>query len=1027
MVSAAGSDATAATGVPSWLLRAKVLAPEPPAGYVRREPLLQRIEGVLQRKLTVLRAPAGFGKTTVLADVARDARDRGLIVGWISLDGDDTPNLFGSYLAAAFEHAALDLRLLNTHDAWSSSPAVQQMGMLARAVEFHAAPCLLVLDEVDRLPRRTVQLVDLLVKRAPGNLHVAMAFRSDPGLEVAPHVLAGEAVVAGPEDLRFSRADIARFFRGELSRRELVAVEERTAGWPVALMAYRNLRGRGAARQDADADRFNENYVGVCLLRDLSAEDRAHLLDLAVFDWIDPELVQEVLGSRDALMRVARLAALDGLLLPVGQDRAVRRLHPLVRDYCVGLLSAGDPARKRSLHSRLAIALARRDHLTPAWRHATDAGDSGLVGELIERFGAFELWLRKGVTLAISAGRFLTPEILASRPRLQLLQSMILRLSSRFDEANALFDAVARKTEGFTEDRDGAASVSGLAVDRFFVKGVLAGGADGLQPEELDSRLPPERGAADAQEAAPVVACARPVLLCFVCYERARFEESRRHGLRALSNLGKDAQFGEVFVDVCLGASAMAQGRVQEAVDWYGRARQRARRSFSSDPCLTVSTDVLAIELDLERNLEKPIRQRTLHSLTEVRGVWSEAYAAAVAVSAELTFAQHQRDAVVPFLTRAVDEVRATGIESLSHHVSALLAYYLAELGHAEEGERVWRDGGLARDADGLLDLDRQSWRTMEALSCARTRLLVGLGELAAAEELANRLCAIASESHLTRTLLRGLALSMVVAQGAQQPDQAMGRLVQFSSTDARRGLRAAAGAASRGQPDPSETTARDGYQRRPAKPGRGDADPVGEALNGCGTGLLGTRDGGVGRPPPRSAEQGDRDAPPDDRRRCSLSPEKHLPQGRLQQETRRGALCKVAGYPVSDVTVLSSWRRSTFVRHGEPLARGPASGAGQPMRSRVGKRGGVLLALVARSSSTRLRGISCSSASREHALEARCRRSSSFPPRGFPTCSVPYGVLAGLGRLAGSASLHGPEIPRRCGSSGGRPTARKA
>ena len=778
-VSAASADATGATGVPSWLLRAKVLAPERPAGYVRRVALLQRIEGVLQRKLTVLRAPAGFGKTTVLADVACDAGDRGLVVGWISLDADDTPNLFGSYLAAAFEHAALDLRLLNAHDAWSSSPAVQQMGMLARAVELHAAPCLLVLDEVDRLPRRTVQLVDLLVKRAPGNLHVAMAFRSDPGLEVAPHVLNGEAVVAGPEDLRFSKADIARFFGGELSRRELVAVEERTAGWPVALMAYRNLRGRGASRQDAAADRFNENYVGVCLLRDLSAEDRAHLLDLAVFDWIDPELVEEVLGSSDALGRVASLAALDGLLLPVGRDRAVRRLHPLLRDYCVGLLSADDPARKRSLHSRLAIALARRDHLTPAWRHATEAGDSGLVGELIERFGVFELWLRKGVTLVISAGRFLTPEILAPRPRLELLRSMILRMSSRFDEANALFTAVARKTDDFTRDRDDA-PVGGLAVDRFFVEGVLAGGADGLQPEELDSGLPAEGSATGDEEAAPVVACARPILLCFVCYERARFEESRRHGLRALSNLGKDAQFGEVFVDVCLGASAMAQGRVQEAVDWYGRARQRARKSFSSDPCLTVSTDVLAIELDLERNLEKPIRQRTLHSLTEVRGVWSEVYAAAVAVSAELTFAQHQRDAVVPLLTRAVDEVRAAGVESLSHHVSALLAYYLAELGRSEEGERVWRDGGLARDADGLLDLDRQSWRTMEALSCARARLLMGLGELAAAEELANRLCAVASESHLTRTLLRGLALSMVVAQGARQPDQAMGRLVQF-------------------------------------------------------------------------------------------------------------------------------------------------------------------------------------------------------------------------------------------------------
>ena len=65
-------------------------------------------------------------------------------------------------------------------------PAVQQMGMLARAIQQHGAPCLLVLDEVDRLPRRTVDLIDLLVKRAPANLHVAMAFRTDPGARPGP-------------------------------------------------------------------------------------------------------------------------------------------------------------------------------------------------------------------------------------------------------------------------------------------------------------------------------------------------------------------------------------------------------------------------------------------------------------------------------------------------------------------------------------------------------------------------------------------------------------------------------------------------------------------------------------------------------------------------------------------------------------------------------------------------------------------------------------------------------------------------
>ena len=327
-----GPDVSAPGAASSWLLRAKVLAPELPGGYVRRTSLLRRLEGLSERRLTVLQAPAGFGKTTALADIVRDRKNREVVVGWLSLDDDDTPNLFGSYLAYAFEQAGLDLGLLNAPDAWSSSPAVQQMGMLARAVERNEAPCLLVLDEVERLPRRTVRFVDLLLKRAPRNLHVALAFRANPGLDLAKHVLDGGALVIRADELRFSTDDIARFFGGSLSPGELAATEERTAGWPVALRVYRNTGASEAGTLGADAGHVAGNFMGVRLLGDLSRKDRAHLLDLSVFDWIDASLVDEVLGSSDARRRVVALSSLDGLLPPVDTDGTVRRLHPLLRD-----------------------------------------------------------------------------------------------------------------------------------------------------------------------------------------------------------------------------------------------------------------------------------------------------------------------------------------------------------------------------------------------------------------------------------------------------------------------------------------------------------------------------------------------------------------------------------------------------------------------------------------------------------------------------------------------------------------------
>ena len=784
------SDATGAGSIgkssvpgvlPPWLLKAKVVAPPPPPEYLRRPLLLEQIDSALQRRLTALQAPAGFGKTTVLADVSRRKKDQGLVVGWLTLDEDDTPDVCGSYIAYALEHAGLDLAVMAAQGAWSSSPIACQIGMLARAIERHAAPCLLVLDEVERLPRHAVGLIDLLLKRAPPNLHFAAAFRSNPGLDLAAHVLDGTAIIVGARAFRFSKHEIAQFFHGDLSRRKLAAVEKRTAGWPVALVVYRNMQVREAGQPEADAASLTSNFVGVRLLRDLSAADRTFLLDLAVFDWIEADLVDEVLGSSDARLRIAALSSLDGLLLPSDDNDTVQLLQPLVREYCVECFAVEDPARKRTLHTRIARALTRRGQLTPAWRHANAAGDVRLVGELIESVGVVGLWARGGLAQVVSAARFLTPESMEAYPRLALLHCVFLKLAFKFDKATALYEDVARRTEGFTRDRDGG-DVEALSFDGVFTQVALLGGTCRLQQTEFDVKLPDDETVPGDGESSWFNPAVRHALRCGASYGRARFEESRRHGMQAQAYFGEDAPYGDIYISIALGMVAMAQGRPRDAADWYRRARQGARKYFPSDPYLSASTDAVTIELDLERNRKKALQQRTLQGMTELRSGWIDIYAAAVAVHAELTFEQYDGQAVVKLLTHTIDEARAAGIGHVSHYLAALLASYLAETGQADEAGYAWRNYGLPRADAELLDLDTRSWRTMEALSCARVRLLVGKGDFDAAGALANALYRTASARGLMRTVMRSLALSMVVAHHAGQPELALKRLVEFLS-----------------------------------------------------------------------------------------------------------------------------------------------------------------------------------------------------------------------------------------------------
>ena len=450
-----------------------------------------------------------------------------------------------------------------------------------------------------------------------------------------------------------------------------------------------------------------------------------------------------------------------------------------MRDYCLDLLAVEAPERKRSLHKQTALALARRGHAGPAWRQASATGDGRLVAELIERFGVFQLWLRDGMMQLIATGRLLTPELIAAYPRLELLQCLMLRLSSKFSEANELFEAVARRTEGFTRDRDGGDAAS-LAADGLFTQVALWSCAGGSTPAKFEALLATEAGGPEEDGRVRMLRLPRHILLCVVHYEHANFAESERHGRQARAHFGDEACYADVFVNICLGMSAMAQGHVKDASEHYRRARRDARKHSTADPCIVLSADVLLMELDLERNRQKAIQQRTLKSLLEVRAAWSDLYATAVMVSAEVTFKQDEPRTVIQLLSEAVDYVQAMRIRNLSNHMFALLAYYLVEMGRPDEADQVWRDHRLPCEAHELVELDGKSWRMMETLSCARVRLLTAQGEYDAAELLASRICAAAAVHGLTRTRLRGLALSMAATHGAGQSQPALARLAEF-------------------------------------------------------------------------------------------------------------------------------------------------------------------------------------------------------------------------------------------------------
>ena len=284
------AESTASQAFP-WLLSQKITVPNRVAGYVDRAELVGRAMPT-RRRLTVLKASGGFGKTTLLAECCRRLRHAGVATAWISLDERDEPAVLDTYIAFACQSAGLDLLDVSDPEGTAGGPE-SRIGVVVHQIQALGKPFVIAFDELERLENpASVSLLEFLLERGPPNLHLAMTCRRIPdGLNVAGAVLDGRARLVTTDELRFSRSDVAKFFELGLSRDELAAEMKRSLGWPFAVRISRNRMQRGAVGDTGVVQDFVENWVESRLFADLGGDDRDFLLDIGLFDWMDAPLL----------------------------------------------------------------------------------------------------------------------------------------------------------------------------------------------------------------------------------------------------------------------------------------------------------------------------------------------------------------------------------------------------------------------------------------------------------------------------------------------------------------------------------------------------------------------------------------------------------------------------------------------------------------------------------------------------------------------------------------------------------------
>ncbi len=766
----AGDSVPEGGGAPPlpWLLPRKIAVPDRAADQLDRARLADRAMPT-RRRLTVLKAPGGFGKTTLLAQCCRRLREDGVPVAWITVDADDEPAVLDTYIAWACQSAAAGAATRPETIAMPA-PGDPETGTrtahAARAIAVLDGPFVLVFDEIERLADPgSAALLEFLLRRGPANLHLAFACRAlPPGLNLAGDVLDGRAAMLSSDDLRFTRSEVADFFRGRLSRPRLAALMSESAGWPFAVRVARNETETGERDGARAARELAENWIDSRLLAGLGDDDREFLLDLALFEWIDAALLDEVMEHHGSMRRIGAMPALSGLLEPVRDGGADSwRLHPLLREHCARRRLREAPQRFRAVHRRISDALARRDETVAAMRHAAEAGEPGLAGAVLERAGGVLLWLREGTVQLLAADRWLREDVIAARPRLALVRCLALLLAGRLEEARQRYDCVSGPPGG--PEAGPADAALDLAAETWLVRGTLAlHGGEVLGSETVRVQLADYARLAESPRTDATIRAFAEHGLAIANSLTARFGSALEHAARARQTFGENP-YMSMLVDIVTGQVAMARGRTEEAASHYHRAERVARKSYLRDPAAPSMCQVLLQELALECNGGSALTGVTA---AVADGSWPfQPHAAAAANAIDLKLRDRGVDAALAAADELLSAVRAAGQPALVRCLAAHRISLLAVAGRTAEAERAWTADSLPEVPADCLDLAAQTWREMEAIACARLRLTIAHGRFEAAREFAGELRAAAEARELTRTLMRGLALSVALERRA--------------------------------------------------------------------------------------------------------------------------------------------------------------------------------------------------------------------------------------------------------------------
>jgi len=336
----------------------------PPAGHnvVHRSGLFEKLNSGLSRKLILVSAPAGYGKTTLLSDWISQNK---IPASWLSLDNSDNdPAVFLGYVISGIQSIHQDfgqsaLRLLNS----PTSPSFESItSLLINELLNINENILLVLDDFHLIKSNEVlTLVTYLLEHIPGNIHIVILTRSDPALSVSRLRSQHQLVELRSSDLSFSANDISILFNKKLrlglSIEDVYSLETKTEGWIAGLqLTAISMQGReniSGFIQDLEGDnRYIMDYLMEEVLKIQTDDIKEFLLRTSILEQMSAPLCNAVLRINDSQLILETLEKNNLFVIPLDTERTWYRYHHLFADLLKQRLLLQSDSLQEKLHNK---------------------------------------------------------------------------------------------------------------------------------------------------------------------------------------------------------------------------------------------------------------------------------------------------------------------------------------------------------------------------------------------------------------------------------------------------------------------------------------------------------------------------------------------------------------------------------------------------------------------------------------------------------------------------------------------------